>query len=440
MARVLLAKSASMRERAGSILLMTVALVYIFVVLVVALFSISMIISGTRQFRDTVDSGALSMIKNAMLEPSLTVKRGEDPYEVLTPLLEPYDGVTIKNMNRLTAAALLVEVNEAAMEEERSSTPDSKRDAMELINTVEDLARRFSQSLRDKRTRIKAFEDITGVNSINMLGPEAAVRPALVEWQPAFVNEGEATNIKFDYKQVPDGARARIPLKVVEIKGKRDTYIAGYTEINTGVDPLVRRSGQSFFYPLRPPLKPHLIDEQSFQKNQNEPRGLANRTCIPNAFSAKALAKLSSNDSKPMTFESFAIAEGMDEGYNASIPAGFVRVENNSGKTIKLEDLMSDRKMKDLKKRIQQRIYEVDPEISENAFERLLEKRLFPRDRYIITTPEARRLLSPKAELQSPDGSGVPPVEVETCQCRWTPSTGHNNVLGVLTIEPLEPR
>lgn len=435
MARVSACKSALAGRRTGSILLMTVALVYIFVVIVVALFSVSMMITGSRQFRDTVDSGALSMIKNAMLEPSLRVSRREDPDEMLAPLLEPYDGVTIKNMNRLSAAALLVEVNQAAMERERSDTPDSKRNAKQLIDTVEDLAVRFSQSLRDKSTRIKAFQDIAGVNSVSMLGPQAAVRPALVDWQPAFVNEGEATNIKLDQKQIPDGARARIPLKIVEVKGRRDAYIAGYKEINTGVDPIVRRAGQSFFYPLRPPLKPHLIDADTFDRNQDEPKELANRTSIPNAFSAKAVVRLNPNEGGRMTFESFAIAEGMDEGYNASIPAGFVRVENQTGRAVKLEELMSDRRMKDLKNRIQQRLYEVDPELTQRAFDRLLDKRLFPNDRYTLTTEEAKRLLSPRAELQAPDGSALPAVEVDELLCRWIPSTGHNNVLGVLKIE-----
>ncbi len=422
------------RLATGSVLALSISLTCFVIVLASGLFHICLLICGNFQFKDAVKAGVLSVIKEAMLKPSLRLTKRDDPYGILSAVQEPYDGVNLKNFNKIAAVELLVELNEASMEAEGSSTRQSLQNAAELNNTVAGLAVKFTQNLRGLAQRIMAFEQIALQNQVTMFS--ARTVPAAGSWGSAYLHENTASNIYLGQRQLPPGVKAEIPYSNIRIKGQFRSYISGYAQVDSGVDSRVRRPRQSYFFPLRPPLKPHLIAERDFRRNRSEPRRIDQRYAVPNSFEGRGKIRVPLAD-QSISYAAYAVAEAMDEGYPACIPSGFIRIENQTGDPIDLADLFDSPLAFSMKKNLLQRLWEINPDFDPSSLNRILPRRLYGRGKAIIS--DSRFEQNPQARFLAADGAKVlrpvkVPAEGKVLQLQWIPSTGYNGLLAVIEI------
>lgn len=451
-----------MRKNNGSILLLSTSFLLVLVLLGIGFFFLCMTFGGARQSRDAVEAGTLAAIKDAMEHPSLNLNERDDPYNLFEPVTKGNRGVTLQNFNRIAAIGMLVELNESAMEDEGTSTgwklDGSARNAQTVADLVKEKAEIFSEKFHAANAagtaiRKASFSSMASANSINLLGVSSkAIDTAPLGWDPpAYMNRRTATNVYLEARQIPQNIQqkvrfpfkndipsTRIRMRSPGVGTIEHYYLTGYEPYRTFVDDRVRRPRESSFVPLRPPLPVHLVDEGVYKKDRLPPPAVSRKYSIPNAFSAHA--RVTDQHGSRFEYKAFAVAEAMDEGYPVCIPNGFVRIENKTSDRIDLKDLLArNPSMSQLRERIYQRLWEVNPSASERELAKQLDIELEPArvfgDTAIISQFGARR---PYLQIKTiaPDGNdSLRPYVQDKYILQWIPSSGHNNLLGVLQIK-----
>ncbi|MBX9688394.1 MAG: hypothetical protein K2X27_16920 [Candidatus Obscuribacterales bacterium] len=435
------------RNDHGSITALAVSLLLFVITMGLGLFQICRLLSGNSEFKDAVNAGALNATKAAMQDPSVDRIPG-DEYEILTGAIESDKGLTLKNFNRVAGVEFLVELNESAMESEGSSTARSKDHAKQLDKTVGNLAQLFSSNLLGIARRIGHFDSVAadGDNYLRMFGSRVIGDLGDLGWDKSYVNPGTASNVYMNDNQIPYGLRDKLKVKdcqqlpttPITINGNKNYYVCGYMQIDSLVDHSVRPPRRSYFFPLRPPLKPHLISEQEFDLHREAPALIDESYAIPNAFRASGKTRIPLAD-QSMSFTACGLAEATDPGYGMSIPTGFLRVENLSDKAVNLTELVDSAPK--IQKLIEQRFYEIDPDFDTSTLDKILDAvgaghrgYLAGQKKALITPGDAQRV-SVRARTSDPDGnSTMSPVITNGYKLQWIPCTGYTGLLGVIQI------
>ncbi len=426
------------RNSRGSLIVIGVALSFFLVVVSIGFVQITRLMAGFREFRNAVDSGALACAKDALDNPSVTIRRTANHIQrQLDPLCEEDSAVSLRLINRLAAASLLVEMNEYAMQNEGTSTGQlgSTTHARQFDAAVADVVSNLADQNQSRDERLAVFAEVAAANPINML-QSVLPEPSMQGWESAYLHPGTASNVFIERKQIPVGYPAdSLPLSTINIKGETRQYIAGYMPIPQASTQFIRPSSRTYFVPLRPGLKPHLVHGREFQASLTPPSDIVASYCIANALCAPALARLGSD--QQFGYTANAVAEGQDTGYPAQLPAGFIRIEVSPrlARPVRLTDYVNDPVLKEIIERLKQRVWEISPSWRESVLSNDLNIALLPGKKVIIR--QQNTIIGPAELYSQPDGNrSLPPVYTEDgTRFQWIPSTGHNGLLGVLEIQ-----
>ncbi|HEY9869421.1 MAG TPA: hypothetical protein V6D08_09670, partial [Candidatus Obscuribacterales bacterium] len=400
----------SRRTRRGATLALTVACAILLATIGIAYVLMSMVMGGAKEFRHAVDAGTLAAARKALSFPyvqlNLSSPNGGDGIwcqAAFEAVADPGGKINLYNVNRVMAQALLVEMNYGAMVNEGtaganfgeggpyswpySPTNGAREHARQIKKAAFLVSEALGEQLQHPENHFPdTFRQVASANSLRMLGLSTTITP-LYPWKFAFANRYEASNVFLEENQLPADSplqAADIPRTKLKVAGKMRNFITGYifffTNTNMMGDPI---ADSAYFVPLRPLLKPNLVDEAEFVASQVPPipSGIGGgpnpyaqfvNKLVPNAWSAGGTVteRLSS---QTLAFKAYATAEATDKGVAAAITRGFIRIHASpDGQSIRLSDYIDDPALSAIKSRILQRIWEIDPDIPASALNTIL--------------------------------------------------------------------
>ncbi len=332
----------------GSALVIVMISTLVLIILGVGFITISKILGGGREMQNAVDSGALNAAKTALIKPG-TKSTTTDEAQFLG--FSPNDGTNpdyyLGNINRLWGQAMLVSLNEKAMEIEGSNGANADSNANLVVSTVKTINDRVATSLAPQggmppQELQDAFVNSSNSNTLKMISSQAAdsiqvSNGAQVGYQdqkgPSNISADLAAGGKILGNLVdPNDATAQTQLAALA-KTLTDAQIAsGNKQVMTGYNDIkFDQNKQIYFVPLKPNAKPHMLSQNEF--STAAPQLTSTQTPINNAFLTKGKMK-EEKSGQMMDFAAIALAEPVDDAFTLSIPRGYIKVRNWKGFTM----------------------------------------------------------------------------------------------------------
>lgn len=308
-----------MRRRKGSTLGLVAICVLVIIVIGIAVFFLTKIMSGGREVANTTDAGTLNTAKQ-MLKIAVPAETG--PTYDFTPFIYPPNagGITLLTYNRAVAAALLISIN----------AKDIGGTAAAKAASVAAEVDKMGTALTAKLTGSSTFSDLQ--NNTRMWGNNGVTGTvADAAWMKS--QDPGATNVYFNKDSLGTFAVPESPTKFSPLNNipggvvNPGKYMAGYKPINLP-------TGQVLFgTPVMPQQAPHLVSYGDFKANQT-PFGSA----PPNALHVDARAF----EQKSAIFGgalACAIVGAIDKGgtagplgngfeFAAALPSGYIEFLN----------------------------------------------------------------------------------------------------------------
>ncbi|CAN5561621.1 hypothetical protein BH10CYA1_BH10CYA1_26230 [soil metagenome] len=306
------------RRRKGSTLGLVAICVLVIIVIGIAVFFLTKIMSGGREVANTTDAGTLNTAKQML---KISVPPETAPYD-FTSYVYPANagGITLLTYNRAVASALLIAINADKI---GGTAPAKAGQVAAEVNKMGD-------ALTAKLTANSTFSDLQ--NNTRMWGNNGVSgQVADAAWMKS--QDPGATNVYFNTNSLDGFAVPTSPTKFsplnaapggVQNPGK---YMAGYRPINLP-------TGQVLFgTPVMPQQAPHLVSYGDFKANQAK-----FGSAPPNALHVDAR----SFESKTALFGgalACAIAGAIDKGgtngplgngfeFPAALPTGYIEFLN----------------------------------------------------------------------------------------------------------------
>ncbi len=244
-----------MRRRKGSTLGLVAICVLVIIVIGIAVYFLTKIMSGGREVANTTDAGTLNTAKQML---KISVPPETSPYDFTSYVYPPgAGGITLLTYNRAIAAALLISINADKI----GGTAPAK--AAAVAAEVNKMGDKLTAAL----TQSSTFSDLQ--NNTRMWGNNGVSGTvADAAWMKS--QDPGATNVYFntnslDGFSIPISATKLSPLNQapggVQSPGK---YMAGYRPINLP-------TGQVLYgTPVMPQQAPHLVSYGDFKANQNK--------------------------------------------------------------------------------------------------------------------------------------------------------------------------
>ncbi len=307
-----------MRRRKGSTLGLVAICVLVIIVIGIAVYFLTKIMSGGREVANTTDAGTLNTAKQML---KIAVAPETAPYD-FTNYVYPANagGITLLTYNRTVAAALLIAINADKI---GGTAPANAAQVAAEVNKMGD-------ALTAKLTASSTFSDLK--NNTRMWGNNGVSgQVADAAWMKS--QDPGATNVYFNTNSLDGFAIPTSPTKFAPLNAapggvqNPGKYMAGYKPINLP-------TGQVLFgTPVMPQQAPHLVSLGDFKANQT-PFGSA----PPNALHVDAR----SLESKTALFGgavACAIAGAIDKGgtngplgngfeFPAALPTGYIEFLN----------------------------------------------------------------------------------------------------------------
>lgn len=303
------------RNARGAMLGFIVSGTFFFVVLAIAIVQISMLVSGSREVANAVDSGTLNAGKKAVQLTTGTQGFDESQFSDL----KDDDGeFGLTNINRVWGKALLARMNAKAMKDAGQSTGTSDSHADSLFSAAESISDRVADKLKDAKNLHPFFTELAAKNSIRMLGNTATVQvDAGNGWDTSLMDRGEETNIIVTDGQLPDGFNIN-DSKMFKQAEDNKVHIKGYTDIQV-------MNKSICFVPFKVKQQPHLISEKTFKENTlaNKPFP-AWKNPVPNAISCQGETKSQRLDQQHA--RSFVLTNPQ-KNFDLAMPHTFMKVK-----------------------------------------------------------------------------------------------------------------
>lgn len=286
--------------------------------LTLGLFQLTMIFGGSQEVRNSVDAGALNVAREAV--KLKTTPNGGDEQQ-FADCVDTHGQIGLTNINRVLGKSFLINANQHAMSAKSYSTAQSSSHATSVAQAAQSICDRITEQLKDKQKTQPFFNEFIKRNSTNMFGPQSKVIADDPEWEVAFVDRDEESNLRIDPKQLPEGYNlpGDATKSVKEKQNGNKDYFRGYHSI------AVNNKNLSFV-PLRYDEKPHLINGFYFQTSKIPVPNWVN--AVPNALSTRGKTdKVAWNNSA-----NAYVAPNPQRQYQAAIPYGFIRIKLEKNK------------------------------------------------------------------------------------------------------------
>jgi len=166
-----------------------VVLALILVMLGVGFMVLVLYMGGQHETKNAVDAGALNIGKQIIDNASTRLGLGfldekqrifydvlaDDPYKLIPDLKVK---ASLRNINRVWGKALLIGINADAAEKD-GNAGSATANAKSAIEGAEALSNDLQKDVVDSKNWRGWFDDIAKLNSVRMLGQDAAMKPAV---------------------------------------------------------------------------------------------------------------------------------------------------------------------------------------------------------------------------------------------------------------------
>lgn len=302
-----------MKRHRGSTLTLVIAGVVILFLVGSFFFLVTKVFTGSKETINATDAGAINLAKQALTEPGVSLKEGEEK-ETFGRLLDKNAKVTLRTYNRIVGSAMLIALN--AQKLGTSQALDNAQKALALAQTGEDsIGKRLAAELQKGSSHKEAFEKIAQMNSTRMVGADSKAAFQEDQFAVSFMERGAGANI-----YLPKGAPYKIAGSALskDKDGAGNTFFKGYESISLG------QNLNYMFVPVNPEKSPHLVSSKDFEKDKQSP--LQNK--IPcNSFKSVAIAE---DNKTKIGSAGFSIVGATDSKYPLST-SGYIKIVNPKG-------------------------------------------------------------------------------------------------------------
>jgi hypothetical protein len=317
------------RTKTGGTLALVVASIFIIIIVGIGLFFLAHQLGGGREAQQATDAGNLNVAKRALVAPA--IPPGNSTEQLTFGGLYEDNRVNLQIYNRFVGKAMLVALNAQADPGAGNIAKTHAQQELALVEGPNGIGERLWQALKDGSNTKDFFGSISQANSIRMLnwnGNQSASSD-FVKDEVSFMrqNAKAPSNVAITAEQFPPGTES-IKNNADFFKDRDGTnkrfYPFGYTPISV--------AGMNIYaVPMRPGEQPHLVSQEHFKAEKTSPLTNGSASLLPpNAFMSNSKAKemLSSAD---VTLRSSAIVGTLNTTFRASIPNGFIVVDNKVG-------------------------------------------------------------------------------------------------------------
>lgn len=326
------------RKQKGASLALVATLLFAFAVLVVGIVALINLLGGGQQMQRATDAGNLSLVRSALTKVSVPLAMSGDQVQFngcSDPESNTNGNVNLRNINKLNAQALLVAINAYDIQKDGLDSGALSHSA-QVNNVLKVVSGDLANKLQEPGAVHSFFTNIAQLNPTKQFGTDDI--NAMGAAKPSFMERATASNVYIDPKQFPDYDSSTNASVMFNSQGKNwvtnvsshpgKSYLKGYLD---GITPNSSLAS-TYFVPLMPGTKPHLVSQASFVLNTN-PKAGANTfnwdKAVPNALSLTS--KANSKQGYLGNFNAFALVAPIDpEGYPVAIPRGFIRLQNGS--------------------------------------------------------------------------------------------------------------
>ena len=329
-----------LRSRRAASLVLIVALLLALAVIVVAAIQLIDLLGGGQQMQRATDAGNLSLARSILVKVAVPLPASGDQVQ-FNGVSDHSSGVNgvinLRNINRVMAQALLVSLNAQKIQADGIDQGAASH-AQQAVATAQTLGDMLAQQLAKPSSVQDFFTSVAKMNPTKQFGP--ADIDSLGAPQFSYLERTGPSNVSIDASQMPDFNPQTGKSKIYDDKvSKWCTQLASAASsarnfLNGYLEGITPGSGlpNSYFVPLKPGAKPHLVSQVAFDANNKANAG-ANAFSwskpVPNSISLKAQAK--SAEGFNGGFTACAIVEPIDpQGFAAAIPHGFIRIQNGA--------------------------------------------------------------------------------------------------------------
>jgi len=410
-----------------------------FIVCMLALYAIAAVsfLGGARKFQDMTDAAALSVAKKE-LKVSVALTPGIEAENFSTLAKQDGGTVDLLSYNRVIGQLLLVSLN--AQSEQADGSMSALSHANQLWYAVQgsdqSIGKRLSNRLENAELAYEPFQNMVNLQSLTMI-PGASPNFSSSQYKVSYMHAGDNTNVYLDESQLPPGADVGIGSlsKPKDLSGHR--YIKGYTGINIGGVFNIQGT------PVMPGCAPHLVSQRKFTEHLVSPT--KDGFVPPNSFQSSA--RLDGKHPN-LKFMACAMVGSLKQSFPASIPGGYIEIQKSGTETASVLELIDRAGVgaaPTIVPQLVQRAKEIQPELSEDDFIELLNNQKVEGSKLYISRNETsgQMEISSKAPQTfisgtSPDGTNKHFGTEQNGIAEFTPSSGYNNLLGLLTLRTNE--
>lgn len=320
------------RRDQGATLALIVVLAFVVVIIGVGFFFYSKIIGGGKELQHATDSGNLNVAKEVLRRPGVALTPGNEANE-FGNLIDPVTNeVNLLTFNRLVGKAVIVAINADA-----EGTNQARTNAAACLDMVEGpsgIGNRLMTKISTHDQISSFFDALSTSNSTRMLqhnNVNSQISAVGQETAVSYMARGAASNAYLAANQIPAGTSFSLAAPTIvnkTVNGTPRTYLAGYVPLATGLTSVTPMA-----VPVRPGEQPHLVALDDFQAPGNLNTPLAGGAdgpsrVPPNTFRSAGETSENNQTGSNVRMRSCAIVGALNVDFPASLPRGFVVVDN----------------------------------------------------------------------------------------------------------------
>lgn len=319
----------SQRQRTGGTLALVVASIFIIIIVGVGLFFLAQQLGGGREAQHATDAGNLNVAKRALVSPSVSPDPNSAESLTFGGLFTDDNKVNLQIYNRFVGKAMLVALNAQADPGRNNIAKTHAATELALVEGPNGIGSRLYDALKQGSNTKDFFAGISQANSIRMLnwaGLNADSNSGLDEVAFMRQNAGAPSNVSITRAQFPPGT------ETVRDNGNYFKHRNGDNNrfFPFGYTPITVAGLSIYAVPVRPGEQPHLVSQEEFQAEKTSPLANGGTSLLPpNAFMSNS--KSPELHGGQVTMRSSAIVGTLSTLFSASIPQGFIVVDNKVG-------------------------------------------------------------------------------------------------------------
>jgi hypothetical protein len=321
-----------LRRSGGGAIALSTALAFALVVLGLGFIALVLIMGAQNETRNAVDSGTLNLGKQSL--DQISVNGAMDPTSWVrgvssdsTDASVSTDGnVTLRRINRLWGAALLIAINaDAAQTDGNAGSGESN--AQQACQLAQQISDDLSDKLNKASNLYGFFTDFSTANSVRMMGLGTQTQVLTGgNWQTSLLERNDESNLVIagtppNFNLPPNynldsSAFTQCTRSPVPAAAQNMYFLKGYAPITA--------AGQTFWQvPFQYDEKPHLVSQSTFNQNMATALPLNWTKPVPNSFSAEGTTtKTGSMNEVASSF----VMTNPNQPFQLSLPHSFLHI------------------------------------------------------------------------------------------------------------------